>query len=408
MNKSVALLLVLVFLTASCVAVKPALSSADVTEDSWVEKAPMQEARAHFGVAAVNGKIYAIGGDVGSEIGNVIPGWGHTYNVASTNEEYDPVSNAWIYKAPMPTARARFGIAAYQNKIYCIGGYYATVTYKDGRVDKTEYFNTGINEVYDPATDTWEPKASMPVPSRSTTANVVNGKIYLIGDDLNEVYDIAADSWAMKTPPPYEITSYASVVVDDKIYFIGTETNSSGLWTEAFFQIYDPLNDSWSIGSNSPTYGVAAASGATTGVNAPKQIYFFEETTTYSYNLTNDSWTIGTSMPTARLIATIVVIGDIFYVVGGRYGQHGYITIMFPSAVNEQYTPIGYRTPDPSSPSPSPTTYPAPSPTHISEPTSTSEPQSAEPFSTTMVITSVALATLICIGLLVYFKKRKR
>jgi len=47
-------------------------------------------------------------------------------------------------------------------------------------------------------------------------------------------------------------------------------------------------------------------------------------------------------MPTARLIASVAVINDTFYVVGGRSGQHGVITIMSPSAVNEQYTPIGY------------------------------------------------------------------
>lgn len=147
-----------------------------------------------------------------------------------------------------------------------------------------------------------------------------------------------------KRRPPYQITSYASVAVDNKIYFISTRINSSGLRAGAFFQIYDSLSDSWSIGTNSPIYGDATAAGATTGVNAPKRIHFFEETATYSYDLTSDSWTAGVSMPTARLIASAAIINDTFYVVGGRSGQHGVITIMSPSAMNEQYTPIGYGT----------------------------------------------------------------
>jgi hypothetical protein len=63
LSKNVVLLLVLVFLTASCLVVaSSAFSSADVAEDSWASKAPMHQARGSLGVAVVNGKIYAIGG----------------------------------------------------------------------------------------------------------------------------------------------------------------------------------------------------------------------------------------------------------------------------------------------------------------------------------------------------------
>lgn len=58
MRKSAALLLVFVFLTASCLIVaKPAVVSADVAEDSWVSKASMPTARSNLGFAVVNGKI---------------------------------------------------------------------------------------------------------------------------------------------------------------------------------------------------------------------------------------------------------------------------------------------------------------------------------------------------------------
>ena len=69
---------------------------------------------------------------------------------------------------------------------------------------------TNVNEVYDPTTDTWETKESMPTPRSDLRANVVNGKIYLIGghdpnvhfkpgaSTHNEVYDPATDSWSKK------------------------------------------------------------------------------------------------------------------------------------------------------------------------------------------------------------------
>jgi N-acetylneuraminic acid mutarotase len=103
MGKSAAAMLVLVFLTASCVMVaKPAFSSADTAEDTWTKKAPMHQARAGLGVAAVNGKIYAIGGTTasGSYPPDIFSG-----GFVGINEEYDPATDTWATKASMPTPR---------------------------------------------------------------------------------------------------------------------------------------------------------------------------------------------------------------------------------------------------------------------------------------------------------------
>jgi hypothetical protein len=41
----------------------------------------------------------------------------------ATVEEYDPATNTWTTKAPMPTARESLGLAAASNgKIYAVGG----------------------------------------------------------------------------------------------------------------------------------------------------------------------------------------------------------------------------------------------------------------------------------------------
>ncbi len=89
-----------------------------VSGNSWVSRAPMNYARANMGVATVNGLVYAIGGDNGSDIGNCSPGTTMTSQVVKNVEVLDPASNTWTTVASMPTARALFGIAAYQNRIY--------------------------------------------------------------------------------------------------------------------------------------------------------------------------------------------------------------------------------------------------------------------------------------------------
>jgi len=319
MSKSAALLLVLVFLTASCLIVfKPAFSSADLAENSWTRRAPMHEARSGLGVAVVKGKIYAISG------------WNSNYSSAGTNEMYNPATDSWTTKAPIPTPRSNFGIAVYQNKIYCIGG-------------STTNGATGANEVYDPETDTWETKTPMPTASGYLDANVVDGKIYLIGATVNgifaskEVYDIATDTWSTgstKTNFPLAFTSHASVVLDNKIYFIGGNKT----------QIYDPANDKWSYGAPIPWY-LGGSVAATTGVFAPKRIYVIggggvlPYAYNYVYNPEADVWDRGADMPTARGTLGIAVVDDVLYAIGGDsawyFGVFG---------VNEQYTPFGYGT----------------------------------------------------------------
>jgi len=351
MRKSIRLLFALSFLTALCVLMaKPVFSSTEVTEDTWVSKAPMHQARSNLGVAVVDGKIYAIGGDARSGE------WPYAGSIVSTNEEYNPETDTWTFKASMPTPRYGFATAVYQNKIYCIGG----VTRVDGG-----WQGTGANEVYDPATDTWENKTAMPTARLELQANVVNGKMYLIGgkvpghydfpnwtSSLNEVYDPETDSWTTKAPIPVATRDYPSAVINNKIYVIGGLTNPYSNVN----QIYDPETDMWSKGSTPPSGIRYATGGATSGVDAPKRIYILVEKwapweeAPYSnrvYDPENDSWTFGADLPlpTDRQGFSVAVVDDILYVIGGFKCQLlSFGDIITQYATNLQYTPFGYGT----------------------------------------------------------------
>jgi hypothetical protein len=453
MSKSVAAILVLFFMVASCIAVKPALSSADVVEDSWESKAPMQQARAGLGVVAVNGKIYAIGGSTAS---GPYPPDAFAGDFVGTNEEYDPETDTWTYRASMPTPRAHFAIAAYQNKIYCIGG--AVGFTVDERTGFYSYIESGVTEVYDTVTNTWATKKPMPYAELGLQASVVNGKIYVVGGAFTYVYDPENDSWALKKQAP--ASHPWPVVVDNRLVVTG---EYSPLWgsPEQKILIYDTETDSWGEGTSSPTAVVGGAAGATTGVKAPKRVYvlgliveaLIPTVVNQVYDPKTDTWATATSMPTNRSDFGVVVVNDILYVIGGYLRSSRNVT---PTAVNEQYIPIGYGTPpEIKVVSPENKTYNASSVSlvfTVNKPvnwtgysldgqdnitisgnttiaglsnglhnvtvyardefenvgTSQTITFSVEvPFPTTLVIAPIASVVVIGVGLLVYFKKRK-
>ncbi|MBT0159506.1 hypothetical protein G4O51_05930 [Candidatus Bathyarchaeota archaeon A05DMB-2] len=312
-----------------------------------MSKAPMQQARSGLGVAAVNGKIYAIGGSTQSGFapgvhGSVVYGNINIGSFVGTNEEYDPATDTWTFRKPMPTPRIAFAIAVYRNKIYCIGGRSIAGSTSGGY--------TGVNEVYDPTTDTWETKAPMLTARGWLTAAVVNGKIYLIGGypngTLNEVYDPVTDLWTTKASIPTSIATirgWISTAADGKIYVIGGYYGSGKL-----NQIYDPETDRWSQGAPPPSLSGIITSGVTTGFLAPKKIYVigpqvYGEPSNGVYDPVNNSWTFGADVPTRRYNFDVAVVNDKLYAIGGHTYDvgSGYFE---PTALNEMYTPLGYGT----------------------------------------------------------------
>lgn len=297
--------------------------------DSWATNASMPTPRAGLGVAVVNGKIYAIGG--WGEENTTIP---HIITLA-TNEEYDPTTNTWTSREPLPTLRSGFAIAVFENKIYVMGG-------------RTEsYQPIVVNEVYDPLTDSWETKTPMPIARAYLDANTVGGKIYLIGgayyppyfgsmEQYNEtqVYDPSTDSWATESAIPIPTGDYTSTVIDNKIYVIGGGGGPSDRC-----QIYNTENDTWTTGKPLLTAERFTAAAATTGVTVPKRLYVIggyssgdnSNGLNQIYDLGSDTWTYGMTMPNARSSLAVAVVNDVLYAFGGSNGS-----IL---ANNEAYTP---------------------------------------------------------------------
>jgi N-acetylneuraminic acid mutarotase len=325
------------------------------TEDSWTTMEPMPTARSRLGVVAVNGKIYAIGGE--------------NDDVAlKTNEMYDPATNTWTTKASMPTARSSFAIAVYQGKIYVIGG-----TIGSGDIYGQQLV-TDANEVYDPLTDTWETRTPLPTPRQDLGAETVNGKIVTLSGvrhealfitrrfGVTEVYDPSMDSWSSKASIPTSVWDYASTIVDNKIYVLGGWNLTSSGWSPANSnQVYNYSTDTWVNRTASKVAVARSATGTTTGDIASKRIYLLGgmdqhniKDLTQVYNPETNVWSFGKTMPTARIGLDVAVVNDRFYAIGGSVRS---TNTTIAVATNERYTPIGFVPPYPYIYSPKNITY---------------------------------------------------
>jgi len=319
----------------------------------------MTHARSGLGIIAAEDKIYAIGG-------YGFGGWGIASYV-STNECYDPKTDKWTTLTSMPTQRSDFAIATYNGKIYCIGG-------GAPNTPGTSIALLNINEVYDIATDSWSTKAALPFSGKDLHANVVDGKIFVVGtrvpfkygtpQDLY-MYDPDKNVWTKKTSMPMAPPAgnfIVSSVVDDKIIFEGTFTIDHTYNIEQQkILIYDPKTDSWHEGTAGSTKVWCGGAGATTGLYAPKKFYSLGISSNNVYDHIKDSWSSAKAMPTERANFGVAVVEDVLYVIGGYTSDdfHLFGSTNVASALNEQYIPLGYNDAIPLTTSPSDASTPS-------------------------------------------------
>ena len=183
---------------------------------NWVAETPLSTPRDQFTGGVINGKIYVFGGN-----GNP-----NGVNLKST-EMFDPATQSWTYQANNENNNG-FGVeeltgTVVNGKLYVFGAY------GEGY---PPYGVFNFVEEYDPITNTWTSKASMPTTRTGGAAAVYNGEIYVFGGssagpdprpvtDVVEAYDPATNTWRFVTNMPKVVVNPAIAVVGDKAYVIG-------------------------------------------------------------------------------------------------------------------------------------------------------------------------------------------
>ena len=221
----------------------------DPETDTWEQRTDMPTPRSAVSTSVVDGKIFAIGGAQMKKIKHS-RGWGLEAKKLTTVEMYDPATDTWTQKADMPTPRSYLSTSVMDGKIYAIGGMSSS----------NEKWRLETVEVYDPLTDTWAKAKDITHPRSCTAISVVNGEIYAIGGrgwsgiqkepdpylSSVEVFNPKTNQWQKRTEMPAPKTSHTASVINGKIYVIGGYVEEGNkVKNLATIESYDPATDCW-------------------------------------------------------------------------------------------------------------------------------------------------------------------
>jgi N-acetylneuraminic acid mutarotase len=187
----------------------------DSATDQWAPIAPISRPRGAISAIVLDGKIHLLGGrDVRSVE------WHEVYD-AETNKYSDRAGmRGSTGTQPFVGQRDHMGVAVVDGKIHAIAG----------RMDSYD-FNTSLNAVYDPKTDGWSFRAPLPTARSGPSCVYINGKIVVFGGEAtgkvfgtNEIYDPKTDSWEAGTPmaiPRHGLHGATCAVIGNMVHVPG-------------------------------------------------------------------------------------------------------------------------------------------------------------------------------------------
>jgi len=296
----------------------------------WQTMAAAPTKRTEVVGAAAGGRVYVVGGFGEPTLSNMM-----NLAVSDTVEEYDPSTNRWASKSPLPISLHHAGAASAGDRLYLIGGFTKSLF--------SVWQPVASVYMYNHETDSWAERAPMPTKRGALAVAQLGGKLFAIGgydgtgnSGAVEVYDPATDSWSVKASLPTPRDHLAAAAVGMRIYAIGGRLNRDYGRNLSIVEAYDPVTDRWSHVANLPTprSGITAAVVQETiyvfGGEAPEGTF----RTTEAYSLGIDRWRTMAPMPTGRHgLASATVDGHVYVISGGPRPGGSF------SNVNEMFAP---------------------------------------------------------------------
>ena len=163
----------------------------DPAADKWTKKKSMPVPAHHAAITEYHGKLYIFGGFTFYAVPNqTFGGWEPIDNAW----EYDPAADSWKALAPLPTKRGSPVAVTQGGKIYVIGGASNQGSNAPAIFPTGPARSLTVNEAYDPETNKWETRNPMPTPRNHAYAGAVSGKIYVIGGRVAQPFITVASN----------------------------------------------------------------------------------------------------------------------------------------------------------------------------------------------------------------------
>jgi N-acetylneuraminic acid mutarotase len=308
-----------VLMGCSTMAIRTSFGLDPEVSPAWNNGEEMPTPRDEAQAVAIGDKIYVMGGA------------DYSKNLTGTRfdevEIYDTQKNKWTTSTkPMPLAIDHGAAAAYNDKIYVVGGFI------EGRVPTNKLF------IYDTIKDEWKEGEPMSSPRAAFAAQFVNGTLYVVGGLNNsylplntmEAYNPQSNTWTSKAPMPTVRHHLELGIIDGKLFAIGGRILGDGVPPEDIKQhlsnfnrneMYNPQTDKWSVKQpmldKLAAFGIASANG---------QIYIFGGQgidggyldSVEKYNPLTDKWNYEPPMPSKREGLEAVTVGNKIYTLGGQ------------------------------------------------------------------------------------------
>ena len=136
---------------------------------------------------------------------------------------YDPTANSWISRRSAPHYHYHGAAAVLNDKLYVVGGVSGTTKLAD-------------LDVYDPATNQWQTKTPIPTPGTQLFGAAMLGRFYVISWSAGNIkfysYDPATNRWTARATPPAGVGPIVRVFVNGQSrIFMPLPTGHSYLYT---------------------------------------------------------------------------------------------------------------------------------------------------------------------------------